>query len=116
MAAALQVDYAHGSDLRAQPAAWWQDVLAVVRFDGNEGPPWPAELALTEINAPVLAATGRAESANESTDETAGAAEIWRLPGPMHSGQHAGGWGSAVSAGAEDGQNGAARRAAPTFF
>ena len=90
MAAALQVDYAHGSDLRAQPAAWWQDVLAVVRFDGNEGPPWPAEIALTEINAPVLAATGRVESANESADETAGAAEIWRLPGPMHSGQHAG--------------------------
>jgi enamine deaminase RidA (YjgF/YER057c/UK114 family) len=90
LAAALQVDYAHGSDLRAQPAAWWQDVLAVVRFDGNEGPPWPAEIALTEINAPVLAATGRVESANESADETAGAAEIWRLPGPMHSGQHAG--------------------------
>jgi len=91
LAAALQVDYAHGSDLRAQPAAWWQDVLAVVRFDGNEGPPWPAELALTEINAPVLAATGRAdESPDDSADETAGAAEIWRLPGPMHSGQHAG--------------------------
>jgi len=91
LAAALQVDYAHGSDLRAQPAAWWQDVLAVVRFDGNEGPPWPAEIALTEINAPVLAATGRAdEGAVESAGEAAGAAEIWRLPGPMHSGQHAG--------------------------
>ena len=83
MAAALQVDYANGSDLRAQPAAWWHDVLAVVHFDGGAGPPWPAELALTEINAPVLAAT-------DPADDAAGAAEIWRLPGPMHTGEHGG--------------------------
>ena len=58
MAAALQVDYAHCSELRAQPAAWWHDVLAVVRFDGDAGPPWPAELALTDVKAPVLAGAG----------------------------------------------------------
>jgi enamine deaminase RidA (YjgF/YER057c/UK114 family) len=83
LAAALQVDYAHGSDLRAQPAAWWHDVLAVVRFDGGTGPSAPEELALTEINVPVLAGT-------HPSGDGAGAAEIWRLPGPMHSGQHAG--------------------------
>ena len=94
MAAALQVDYAHCSELRAQPAAWWHDVLAVVRFDGDAGPPWPAELALTDVKAPVLAGAGhRAHVAHGNGDGDRhgdGAAEIWRLPGPMHSGEHAG--------------------------
>jgi enamine deaminase RidA (YjgF/YER057c/UK114 family) len=86
LAAALQVDYAHCSALRAQPAAWWHDVLAVVRFDGDGGPPWPAELALTEVNAPVLAGAGNDGAAGHAE----GAAEIWRLPGPMYTGEHAG--------------------------
>ena len=74
LAAALQVDYAPGSDMRRHPAAWWQDVLAVIRFDASAAAPPPADLPLTEVNAPVLAAAD-------------GAAEIWRLAGPMHSGQ-----------------------------
>jgi enamine deaminase RidA (YjgF/YER057c/UK114 family) len=104
LAAALQVDYTHCSGLRAQPAAWWQDVLGVVRFDRDAAPPWPAELALTEVKAPVLAGAGpdddaggsagagRSASAGGSDDAAHddGAAEIWRLPGPMHTGQHAG--------------------------
>jgi len=92
LAAALQVDYAQCSALRAQPAAWWDDVLAVVRFDGDGSPPWPAELALTEVNAPVLAGAGHGQGAGQRDDagHGHGAAEIWRLPGPMQTGQHAG--------------------------
>jgi len=74
-AAALQVDYAPASDMRSRPPAWWQDVLAVVRFDGGGDPLTLDELPLTEVNVPVLAAAG-------------GAAEVWRLAGPMHSGRH----------------------------
>jgi chorismate lyase/3-hydroxybenzoate synthase len=70
----LEVDYARCSDMRAHPPAWWQDVLAVIRFDGSASAPPPAGLPLTEVKAPVLAG---ADSA----------AEIWRLAGPMHSGQ-----------------------------
>jgi chorismate lyase/3-hydroxybenzoate synthase len=60
--------------MRAYPPAWWQDVLAVIRFDGSATPPPPTGLPLTEVKAPVLAG---ADSA----------AEIWRVAGPMHSGQ-----------------------------
>ena len=74
-AAALQVDYAPASDMRSRPPAWWQDVLAVVRFDGSGDAPSLDGLPLTEVNVPVLAADG-------------GAAEVWRLAGPMQSGQH----------------------------
>jgi chorismate lyase / 3-hydroxybenzoate synthase len=72
--AALQVDYAPAHDMRRHPPAWWQDVLAVVRFDGAAGAPPPPDLPLTEVNVPVLAGAD-------------GVAEIWRLAGPMHSGQ-----------------------------
>jgi enamine deaminase RidA (YjgF/YER057c/UK114 family) len=75
LAPVLQVDYERCSDVRQHPAAWWQDVLAVVLFDGAAGTAPFAGMPLTAVNAPVLAANG-AHSA----------AEIWRLAGPMHSG------------------------------
>ena len=74
-AATLRVEYAPASDMRTQPPAWWQDVLAVVRFDGGGDPAPPDGLPLTELNVPVLAAA-------------ASTAEVWRLAGPMHSGRH----------------------------
>ena len=73
-AAALQVDYAPAADVRAHPAAWWQDVLAVVHFDGGVNAPPTAQIPVTEVKVPVLAAAG-------------GTVEIWRLAGPMHSGE-----------------------------
>jgi chorismate lyase / 3-hydroxybenzoate synthase len=83
VAAALTVDYVRLKDMRRQPAAWWQDVLAVVRFDAGVRPASPAGVSLTDVNAPVLGgidATGGADGSH-------GAAEVWRLAGPMHSGQ-----------------------------
>jgi chorismate lyase / 3-hydroxybenzoate synthase len=77
VAAALQVDYVRFSDMRQRPAAWWQDVLAVIRFDGGAPSAPLAGMPLTEVNAPVLAGADGANSA----------AEVWRLAGPMHSGQ-----------------------------
>jgi len=74
-AAVLQVDYAPASDMQSRPPAWWQDVLAVVRFDGGSDAPWFDGAPLTEVNVPVLAAPGAT-------------AEVWRLAGPMHSGRH----------------------------
>jgi chorismate lyase/3-hydroxybenzoate synthase len=73
-AAALQVDYAPAAEVRAHPAAWWQDVLAVVHFDGGANAPPAAQIPVTAVNVPVLAAAG-------------GSVEIWRLAGPMHSGE-----------------------------
>jgi chorismate lyase / 3-hydroxybenzoate synthase len=64
-----------------QPAAWWQDVLAVVRFDGGARPAAAAGISLTDVNAPVLGGI-------DSRDDSQGSAEVWRLAGPMHSGQH----------------------------
>jgi enamine deaminase RidA (YjgF/YER057c/UK114 family) len=86
LAAALQVDYVPFSAMRHHPAAWWQNVLAVVRFDGAAtSPPAAAppatppcaepgliDMPLTAVNAPVLAG---------------GTAEVWRLAGPMRSGR-----------------------------
>jgi chorismate lyase/3-hydroxybenzoate synthase len=83
VAAALQVDYVRLRDMSRRPAAWWQDVLAVVRFDGAAHAASPAEMALTDVNAPVL---GGIEGV-DSTDGSHGTAEVWRLAGPMHSGQ-----------------------------
>jgi enamine deaminase RidA (YjgF/YER057c/UK114 family) len=74
VAAALQVDYVRCADMRRRPARWWQDVLAVVRFDGAASSAPLAAMAMTQVNTPVL---GGADSA----------AEVWRLAGPMHSGQ-----------------------------
>ena len=80
VAAALQVHYVRFSDMRQRPAAWWQDVLAVIRFDGGAPSAPLAGMPLTEVNAPVLAGADGADGANS-------VAEVWRLAGPMHSGQ-----------------------------
>ena len=74
--------------MRQHPAAWWQDVLAVIRFDGGAAlPPLPG-MPLTEVNAPVLAGADSAGGTNGANGSNASAsvAEIWRLAGPMHSG------------------------------
>jgi chorismate lyase / 3-hydroxybenzoate synthase len=83
VAAALTVDYILLPAMRRQPAAWWQDVLAVVRFDGGARPPATDGISLADVNAPVL---GSIDSRDASADGQ-GTAEVWRLAGPMHSGQ-----------------------------
>jgi chorismate lyase / 3-hydroxybenzoate synthase len=92
VAAALQVDYLRFSDMRRQPARWWQDVLAVIGFDGGATPAPLAGMPVTVVNAPVLAGAastgGQAGNGGAEGPDTAhGAAEVWRLAGPMHSGQ-----------------------------
>jgi|HubBroStandDraft_6_1064221.scaffolds.fasta_scaffold25862_5 chorismate lyase/3-hydroxybenzoate synthase len=81
-AAALQVEYPLLQEMRQRPAVWWRDVLALIHFNGHvngEGaqPPLPAaeNIPIAEVSAPMLAG---ADSA----------AEVWRLSGPMRSGQH----------------------------
>jgi len=86
VAAALTVDYVRLNDVRRHPASWWQDVLAVVSFDGGVHPMATAGVALTDVNAPVLGGIDAAD-ANTSADGDHGTAEVWRLAGPMHSGQ-----------------------------
>jgi chorismate lyase/3-hydroxybenzoate synthase len=83
LAAALRVDYVRCSDVRRRPAAWWRNVLAVIRFDGGAASPPLGDVPMTDVNAPVLADTNGASAANGARS----AAEIWRLAGPMHSGQ-----------------------------
>jgi chorismate lyase/3-hydroxybenzoate synthase len=77
-AAALQVEYPCLEQIRQQPAVWWQDVLALIRFNGSDSaqPPLPAaaDIPVARVRAPMLAG---ADSA----------AEVWRLGGPMRSGQ-----------------------------
>ncbi len=79
-AAALQVDYLPIEAMRRYPAAWWHDVLAVIGFDAGADSSALADLPLagmpmTAVHAPVLAA---------AHDRSA---EVWRLAGPMRSGQ-----------------------------
>ncbi len=69
--------------MRRQPAAWWQDVLAVVRFDGAASPLAADGISLTDVNAPVLGGM----DGGAATADDRGSAEVWRLAGPMHSGQ-----------------------------
>lgn len=77
-AAALQVEYPRLEEIRQRPSAWWRDVLAVIHFNSGERsqPPLPAgeNILLARVCAPMLAG---ADSA----------AEVWRLSGPMRSGQ-----------------------------
>jgi chorismate lyase/3-hydroxybenzoate synthase len=84
LAAALQVDYVRSGELPQHPATWWRDVLAVVRFDRAATAAPFAAMPLTEVNAPVLA-NGASSAAD--ADSSGGAAEIWRLAGPMHDGE-----------------------------
>jgi chorismate lyase / 3-hydroxybenzoate synthase len=77
-AAALQVEYPCLDDIRQRPAAWWGDVLALIHFNGDERAlaPWPEAqgIPIAQVHTPMLAG---ADSA----------AEVWRLSGPMQSGQ-----------------------------
>src|SRR5580658_4625768 len=80
VAAALTVDYVRLKDMRREAAAWWQDVLAVVRFDAAAPAVAAPGMSLTDVNAPVLGGVDNADGSH-------GTAEVWRLAGPMHSGQ-----------------------------
>jgi chorismate lyase/3-hydroxybenzoate synthase len=76
-AAKLQIDYPRLADIRQHPATWWRDVLAVVCYarDGDAlACPLP-DMPSAQVMMPVLAGLD-------------GTVEVWRLPGPMHSGQH----------------------------
>jgi chorismate lyase / 3-hydroxybenzoate synthase len=75
--AKLQIDYPRLADIRHQPAAWWQDVLALVHYAHESEPAADAlpEVPAAHVMMPVLAGHD-------------GSVEIWRLAGPMHSGRH----------------------------
>ena len=77
-AAALQVEYPGLDEIRQRPAAWWQDVLALIHFNGDEHsqPLLSASenIPVAQVRAPMLAGAD-------------GALEVWRLSGPMRSGQ-----------------------------
>ena len=76
-AARLQIDYPRLADIRQLPANWWRDVLAVVRY-AREGDGLPAplpDMPDAHVMMPVLAGLD-------------GTVEVWRLAGPMQSGQH----------------------------
>jgi enamine deaminase RidA (YjgF/YER057c/UK114 family) len=76
-AAHLQIDYPRLADIRQHSAAWWHDVLAIVQYSPELRPPrlpW-AEGTAAHVRLPVLA----------DLDD---AVEVWRLAGPMSSGQH----------------------------
>jgi enamine deaminase RidA (YjgF/YER057c/UK114 family) len=72
----LQIDYPRLADIAAHPA-WWQDVLALIRFDRGSPAAPLADITTAEVMTPVL---GGADGAD-------GAAEVWRVAGPVHSGQ-----------------------------
>ncbi|HXR20500.1 MAG TPA: hypothetical protein VN757_11275 [Steroidobacteraceae bacterium] len=76
-AAKLQIEYSRLADIRHRPAAWWRDVLAVIHYARDAGAaqcPLP-DMPSAQVLMPVLAGDD-------------GAVEVWRLAGPMHSGQH----------------------------
>jgi chorismate lyase / 3-hydroxybenzoate synthase len=77
-AEALQVEYPRLADIQQWPADHWQSVLAVIHFSG-------AACAFQEL--PQM---GNVPVARVCTPTLAGvdcAAEVWRLAGPMRSGQ-----------------------------
>jgi chorismate lyase / 3-hydroxybenzoate synthase len=76
-AAKLQVEYPRLADIRQHPASWWRDVLALVCY-AQDGEPLDCPLPhvpSAQVMMPVLAGHD-------------GTVELWRLPGPMQSGQH----------------------------
>jgi enamine deaminase RidA (YjgF/YER057c/UK114 family) len=79
-AARLRIHYPRLADIRDQPATWWREVLAIVHYapetPGREPPSLPlADLPAARVMMPVLAGLD-------------GTVEVWRLAGPMSSGQH----------------------------
>ncbi len=76
--ASLQVAYSPLADIQQQPAQWWQDVLALIRFDSRTTPqaalmPACDGIPIADVETPMLGITQ-------------GAAEVWRLTGPLQSG------------------------------
>jgi chorismate lyase / 3-hydroxybenzoate synthase len=76
-AAKLQIDYPRLADIRQHPAIWWRDVLAVVSYARDSGAPASIlpDMPAAHVMMPVLAGHD-------------GTVEVWRLAGPMQSGQH----------------------------
>jgi chorismate lyase / 3-hydroxybenzoate synthase len=77
-AAALQVEYPRLDEIRQRPAAWWQDVLALIHFNGEERSQAPLS---TSGNVPIALVRAPTLAGGDS------AVEVWRLSGPMRSGQ-----------------------------
>jgi chorismate lyase/3-hydroxybenzoate synthase len=77
-ATALQVEYPRLVEIQQRPPSWWRDVLALIRFTGGASVrplfPAPEDVAITQVCTPMIAGADAA-------------AEVWRLAGPMHSGQ-----------------------------
>jgi enamine deaminase RidA (YjgF/YER057c/UK114 family) len=76
--ASLQVAYPRLADIQRQPLQWWQEVLALIRFDSHSRPqaavlPACDGIPIAEVETPMLGITQ-------------GAAEVWRLSGPLQSG------------------------------
>jgi chorismate lyase/3-hydroxybenzoate synthase len=76
-AQSLQVEYPRLAEIRQWPAERWQDVLALIHF--NADPAAAAALRMTG-NVPVARVCTPMLSGADST-------EVWRLVGPMRSGQ-----------------------------
>jgi enamine deaminase RidA (YjgF/YER057c/UK114 family) len=73
---ALQAEYCAPGELQQHDAGWWDEVLAVVRFDPAPGSSDPFHgIPSPPVLLPVLGGSDRG-------------AEIWRLAGPLRSGQH----------------------------
>jgi chorismate lyase / 3-hydroxybenzoate synthase len=74
----LRAEYPHLDDLRQRPPEWWHDVLALIHFNAADDARLPVfsdpDIPVVQVSAPLLGAS-------------AGRAEIWRLPGPLHSGR-----------------------------
>jgi enamine deaminase RidA (YjgF/YER057c/UK114 family) len=77
-AEALQVEYPRLAELRQWPADRWHNVLALIHFSGATGAtpalPEMGDVPVIKVCTPMLAGAD-------------GAAEVWRLVGPMRSGQ-----------------------------
>jgi enamine deaminase RidA (YjgF/YER057c/UK114 family) len=82
--AALQVEYPSLEEIGLRPPAWWQDVLALIHFDGTL-----TDAALAALPVPASPAADGIPVARIRTPTLGnlrGAAEVWRLTGPMRSG------------------------------
>jgi enamine deaminase RidA (YjgF/YER057c/UK114 family) len=73
--AKLQIDYQRLDHVRQHPAAWWRDVLGIVRFEPEARCAPLLEVPTADVMLPVL----------HGGD---GMVEVWRVAGPMQSGQH----------------------------
>jgi enamine deaminase RidA (YjgF/YER057c/UK114 family) len=74
-AAKLQIEFQRLAQIRQYPATWWRDVLALVQFELDAPLLLSPEVPTARVMLPVL----------NGDDVTV---EVWRLEGPMSSGQH----------------------------